>query len=398
MTALSLRAIVTAALADIGVVAPPPPDKSRVRKTDWLPGGHGIGLRHYTSGRRVYVAQSRMGGRVRTVTIGPASVITEAQAITVARRILAHAFVGNDPAETRKRVRAAPTWPVFLDEYWRAASPGWKPSTRKSQAVYRRCYLDPAFADLTIDVIAQPEVTRWFARTTQTCGSGGANRCLSILNAMMVKAECWGYREEGSNPCRRVKRNRMKKLERYLSEPELVRLGAVLAAARASPDATRQTVAGVITLLLLTGCRRGEILKLRWADIRGQRIRLAEAKAGPRTVWLGAEARAVIDGLPRTAKSTWLFPGRKGPLSGCTLASVWSDIRSRADLVGVRIHDLRHTFASHAAQAHETLPMIGKLLGHASLNSTARYAHLDDAGVMAENERVGKRLVELLDV
>ena len=81
MTALSLRAIVTAALADIGVVAPPPPDKSRVRRTEWLPGGHGIGLRHYTSGRRVYVAQSRMGGRVRTVTIGPASVISEAQAM-----------------------------------------------------------------------------------------------------------------------------------------------------------------------------------------------------------------------------------------------------------------------------------------------------------------------------
>ena len=76
---------------------------------------------------------------------------------------------------------------------------------------------------------------------------------------------------------------------------------------------------------------------------------------------------------------------------------MWSDIRAKADLAGVRIHDLRHTFASHAAQAHETLPMIGKLLGHASLNSTARYAHLDDAGVMAENERIGLRLVELLD-
>ena len=190
----------------------------------------------------------------------------------------------------------------------------------------------------------------------------------------------------------------MKKLERYLSEPELVRLGAVLAAERASPDATRQAVAGVITLLLLTGCRRGEILKLRWGDIRGQRIRLAEAKAGPRTVWLGVEARTVIDGLPRGAKSTWLFPGRKGPLSGSVLASAWSEIRAKADLEGVRIHDLRHTFASHAAQAHETLPMIGKLLGHASLNSTARYAHLDDAGVIAENERIGLRLAKLLDV
>ncbi len=395
MRAVSVRTVVAEALAEIGV-AVPAAERGRPRTTDWLPGGHGIGLRSYPSGRRIYVAQTRMGGRMRTVTIGPAGVISETQAITIARRVLAHALVGHDPAETRKRVRAAPTWTAYLEEFWRARSPGWKATTRASQNVYRRNYLDPAFADTTIDAIGEPEVARWFAQLTRTCGPGGANRCLSILNAMMMKAESWGYREEGSNPCRGIRRNRGKKLERHLSLPELTRLGAALTAERASGNAVRQGAVAAITLLLLTGCRKSEIANLRWSDVHGLRIKLADAKAGPRTVWLSHEARAVIDALPRKPKCPWLFTSRTGAISDGALQNAWHDIKRRADLTNLRIHDLRHTFASHAASQSETLPMIGKLLGHASITSTARYAHLDDAGVRAANEQIGRRLVELL--
>ena len=188
MTAHLLQTLVAGALADIGLAAPDP-ERGRVSGTEWLPGAHGIGVRRYASGRNVYVVQTRMNGTPRLVTIGPASVISEAQAISVARRVLAHALVGNNPAETRKRVRAAPLWPDYVDQYWRASSPRWKPSTRKAHDVYRRLYLDPAFAELTIDAIGEPEVTRWFAKVTRQCGPGGANRCISILNAMMMKAE-----------------------------------------------------------------------------------------------------------------------------------------------------------------------------------------------------------------
>ena len=152
----------------------------------------------------------------------------------------------------------------------------------------------------------------------------------------------------------------------------------------------------IITLLLLTGCRMGEIRNLRWSDVHGLRVKLADAKAGPRTVWLGEDARRIIDTLPRLPKCKWLFPGRAGPFSKTRVDTAWTEIRVRADLKGLRLHDLRHTFASHAAQNAETLPMIGKLLGHASLASTARYAHLDDAGLRAYNEQIGGRLVDLL--
>ena len=116
MTAHSLQTLVAEALADIGLAAPAP-ESGRASGTRWLPGTHGIGMRSYPSGRSVYVVQTRMAGRLRMVTIGRTSVISEAQAITVARRVLAHALVGNDPAETRKRVRAAPPWLLFLEQY-----------------------------------------------------------------------------------------------------------------------------------------------------------------------------------------------------------------------------------------------------------------------------------------
>jgi len=152
----------------------------------------------------------------------------------------------------------------------------------------------------------------------------------------------------------------------------------------------------VITLLLLTGCRRSEIRNLRWSDVHGLRVKLADAKAGPRTVWLGEDARHIIDALPRVPKSKWLFSGKAGPISKTRVDTAWTKVRESAELNGLRLHDLRHTFASHAAQNAETLPMIGKLLGHASLTSTARYAHLDDAGLRSHNEYIGERLLDLL--
>jgi integrase len=394
VSALSLRVVVAEALADIGMTTPSAV-RGRPRETLWLPHERGVGIRIYVSGRRVYVAQAVMGGRARTVTIGPSHTLSEAQAIAVARRVLAHAMVGHDPATTRQRVRAAPDWHPFIDEYWRTCSPRWKTSTRAANDIYRRRWLDDAF-DSSIEAIDIPQVTRWFARVTEHCGPGGANRCIGMLNAMMMKAEEWGYRIEGSNPCRSVRRNRARRIERYLSDPELARLGAALRAELAGDDLFRSAAASIIATLILTGCRRGEIVGLKWADVRGQRLQLPNAKAGPRTVWLSKEARGVIGRCQRAQKVPWVFTGSSRPLSRNYLERFWTDMRVAADLQGVRLHDLRHSFASHAVQGAETLVMIGKLLGHASIGSTARYAHLDDAGVQAANEGVGQRVAELL--
>lgn len=395
MTALSLRQIVARSLADLGIAETKAP-AGRPRTTEWLAGRQGIGIRRYASGRNVYVVQTTIGGRPRTITLGSATVLSEAHAIAVGRRILAHAMVGGNPADTRARARKAPTWPAFVAEYWAKVAATWKPSTYKTMGYNRSRHFDTAFAGETISTIDEPDVARWFARLSERSGPGAANRCMAILNAMMLRAEAWGYRTEGSNPCRGIRRNQQRKGERFLSEPELARLDATLAAARASADSKLSAIASAISLLALTGCRRGEVLGLQWSDVRGLRLMLRDSKTGPRTVWLGNDARALIEMLPRTPKAKWLFNVRGIPLKGKCIDSAWPKLREAAELPNVRLHDLRHTFASHAAMRAETLPMIGRLLGHAGVKSTARYAHLDDAHLHDALGRIGTTICQML--
>lgn len=223
-----------------------------------------------------------------------------------------------------------------------------------------------------------------------------ANRCLEILRAALNKAEAWGYRSENTNPCRSIRQNRRVHRKRFLSSDELARLGALLAEGRASNDPVDRTHASAITLLLLTGCRIGEILSLHWSDLRGLRLNLRDSKTGPRTVWLGQAARDVIDALPRKAGIGHLFWNWRYKRLIRSLTHVWIDMRRKVGLNDVRLHDLRHTFASHAAMSRENLPMIGKLLGHARVASTARYAHLDDGHLLDAATAIGDLIDRLM--
>lgn len=397
MTALALKQIVAEALAEVGanVVYMRLP-KGKPRTTTWLGVEHGFGIRHYATGRKVYIVQTRMAGRLRTVTIGSAAVITRHQATIVARRVIAYAQVGHDPATERQRIRSAPRFDDFLKEYWERWSPHWKPSTYYTHDIYCQLYLKDAFPGIFIDALNEADVTKWFADLNNRIGPGGANRVMSILNNMLNKAESWGYRLENTNPCRGVRLNRKRKCERFLSLTELERLGEVLARMRAGDDRAKSLAATAVALLLLTGCRVGEILGLQWQDVRGNRLKLRDSKTGPRVVWLGDEARALIAGLPRHKNIPWLFWSPRYRKPWRTIDHYWHEIRAEAGLRSVRLHDLRHTFASHAAMNKETLPMIGRLLGHANPQSTARYAHLDDEHVLDAAEQIGAAIERML--
>lgn len=173
-------------------------------------------------------------------------------------------------------------------------------------------------------------------------------------------------------------------------------MGRLLAEERGGEDNVAAAKTTAITLLLLTGSRVSEILGLQWQDVRGNRLNLRDSKTGPRTVWLGDEARALIGTLPRLKNVPWLFwnPGYRKPIRDIT--HYWHDLRVRAGLPRVRLHDLRHTFASHAAMNKETLPMIGRLLGHRNPQSTARYAHLDDEHVLDAAEQIGAAIERMM--
>lgn len=397
MTAIGLKQVVAEALARIGAdvnfIRTP---RGKPRTTTWLKIEHGFGIRHYASGRNVYIVQTRMAGRLRTVTIGPASVLTRHQAQTVARMVIAYAQVGRDPATDRKRIRSAPRFDDFIDEFWEKWAPRWSVRTYDSNCGYRRNYLDGAFTSVFVDEINEAHVTKWFAGLNNLTSPGAANMTLSLLSNMLNRAEDWGYRLEGTNPCLSVRYNRRKVCERFLSTGELGRLGTVLESYRAGADQPRSAVASALLLLILTGCRRGEVLGLQWQDMRGNRLKLRYGKTGPRTVWLGDEARAVIDALPRRKNNPWVFWNERFRRRFQAIDHYWDEMRGEAGLNKVRVHDLRHTFASHAAMSKETLPMIGRLLGHASPGSTARYAHLDDEHVLDAAEQVGTTIERMM--
>ena len=171
----------------------------------------------------------------------------------VARRLILRIELGQNPADKKQRGKKRPTYASFLRHYWEVAAPTWKPSTLEIHDIYRRTHLEHAFARNFIDEISHADAVRWHAELTRSAGPGAANRAMEILKAMFGKAEAWGYLPEYSNPFRGVRRNKGRKIERFLSQAEMARLGEALARHRAD----RPNEVAVISLLVLTGCRRG---------------------------------------------------------------------------------------------------------------------------------------------
>ena len=343
------------------------------RTTKWSDKQHGFGTREYASGRRVYIVQGDWRGRTETITIGNAAIVSEAVALDIARRCLYAAHDGPAPAEERKRKRAAPLFQDFLTNYWKRVSPGWKPSTLKAENEYRVAYLASMFPDKGIDEITREDMAKWMIQATRTGAPGATNRVFDRVRAIMNKAIEWGHRPEGTNPCNGVKRNKMPKVERFLSPYEFERLGEAIE--RHRKEWPFHTVA--LSLITLTGCRMTEITALRWREVRGSRLYLEDSKTGPRTVQLPKDAMWALSALKRRAPGDFVFDtGGGNPLR---MTRFWNKVRAEAGLHDVRMHDLRHSFASHAARLALPLPMSMRLLGHSRIESTARYTHFNDS-------------------
>ena len=221
------------------------------------------------------------------------------------------------------------------------------------------------------------------------------NRAFEILRSMMFRAEDWGFRDRGTNPCVGIRKNPRRNIARFLDSDELARLGKALDAHEARwPEAV-----AAIRLLALTGCRRSEVLNLRWRDIRKNAIALPDSKTGPRAVPLGASARAIVDALPGPRrKDAFLFPKNAGRRSPFNIVACWHTVRADAKLGRLRLHDLRHTAASHAVMSGENLPLVGKLLGHRRHETTAGYAHLADAHLVETAEKLGCLIADAMNL
>ena len=204
-----------------------------------------------------------------------------------------------------------------------------------------------------------------------------ANKVVETISRIYNAAENKGWLPVDSNPCREVVKYRERKRERFLTPDEFERLGHALDDATKTRRISAHAVAA-IRLIMLTGCRKREILHLKWEDVdlEAGELHMEETKTGPRKVALSAAAERVLQDVPRVEDNPWVIPGRVEGRPMRNIDEAWWAVCHMAGLKDVRIHDCRHSFASRALALGQSLPMIGRLLGHSEVQTTERYAHL----------------------
>lgn len=350
----------------------------------------GFGVRIYPSGKKTYLVQYRSGRRTRRVTIGQHGVLTSEQARAEAKQLLASVARGQDPSAQRQAKRHAPTvaglCDRFLEEY---VNQHCKPTTaRDYQSIIRR-FIRPKLGPLAIAEVTRADVVAFHHGLRGTPYQ--ANRAASMLSKLFNLAEDWGMRQAGSNPARRIKKNREEEKKRYLSDDEQVRLGEVLA--EALEDGTESVyVVSAILLLIYTGCRLSEILTLRWDYVTSHHLELPDSKTGRRRIPLPREAYDIIAGLPREPGNPFVILGDVQGQKLVNLQKPWNRIRKSAGIEDVRMHDLRHTYASVAMKDGIDPFTLKEILGHKNLTTTLRYAHLADDAVQSAAGSVAARL------
>lgn len=390
----------------------------------------GFGLKIMPTGARSWVLEYRPGAGGRGVAkkrmkIGSPATMSPEDAREQAIRTLARVTLGGDPAGARSDERASLTLSDVLDAYLRdhVASKR-KPKTQKEYRIVADKHIKPAIGSMRASVVMPADVARLqsaVVRGKRRHGNSGktiANRALAVLSATYNWAQAAGLVPDGYNPVRRIERFSESRKERFLTNSELNALGEALheaetiglpyevdlskAKAKNAPKPeNRRTLYGphavaAIRLLLLTGARRREILDLRWQDVDLDRgvLFLPDSKTGRKTVVLSSAAIAILENLPRVgiyviAGST---AGTKDEKPRADLNKPWSAVLKRAGLEDVRLHDLRHSFASVGVGGSLGLPIVGKLLGHTQAATTQRYAHLDTDPLKRAVDAIGDKI------
>ncbi len=349
----------------------------------------GFGVRVYPSGSKIYVAQSRGPAGIRRVSLGRHGETTAEEARKKAAAAIARIKQGEDPEPRPSEGMSTFTVAALAERYMEGhVKVHCNAHTQWIYAGSLRNHILPALGAKEVTSVGREEVAALHYGMRET--PRAANRALMVLSKMFKLAEAWGLAPPGGNPCRHVLRYKEGRRERFLTEDEYRRLGLALRELEAGGP-LQARAAAALRLIMLTGCRAGEVLTLRWSDVdrKAGELRLRDAKTGARMVPLPPPALEVLAGIKRVRRSPWVFPARKPDRHLSTLTKYWHRVREQAEVEDVRIHDLRHSFASRALAVGLALPMIGRLLGHTDIGSTARYAHLSRDAEKIAAARVG---------
>jgi integrase len=360
--------------------------------------GFGVGV--FPTGRKVYVAQYRQHGRSRRSNLGEHGRLTPDEARSLAKRLLGVVETGADPIEARRGARAVRTFGEVAEDFLRQHVATKRKS--RTEGSYRETLMKhvyPAIKSRRIVDVRRTDLAKLHSAMEET--PSAANRALAVVSSVWN----WAARREevsaAANPSLGIERYPENARERFLTTDEFARLGDALRLAETTglewsidetkPKANRAPkpenrlrpvdpfAVAAIRLLILTGARLREILDLKWAYIDDERglINLPDSKTGKKSIYLSAAALSVLASLPRIEGNSYVIAGLKSGEPRADLKKPWAAVSKAAGLEGVRLHDLRHSFASIGAGASLGLPVIGKLLGHSQPATTARYAHLD---------------------
>lgn len=382
----------------------------------------GFGVRIGKTGTLSWFVEYRpgAGGRLvakRRMVLGSRE-LTPEQARAAAKQVLAHVSLGKDPAALRSREREMSTFREFAQRYLREeAAQKLKPGTVKNYEIAVRKHAAPVLGSIKLGAVSTADIARLHLRIGQTKPMT-ANRVVECISSIYRYAAICNLVPHGYNPTKGIRAFREQRRERFLSSEELAKLGEAIREGETvgisydvdetqptskhapKPESRRtlidQYAAAAIRLLLLTGARLREILDLKWeyVDLERGLLFLPDSKTGRKTIVLNAPAMKIIAGLPRT--SLFVIAGKLLNRSRGDLNRPWRAIIKRADLLGLRIHDLRHTHASFGAGAGLGLPIIGKLLGHTQASTTERYAHLDADPLRRASEQIADQIVSAM--
>ena len=356
----------------------------------------GFGIRVHATGRKIFVAQARTpGGLPKRATIGRPQDMTAEEARRKAAEIVDRIRRGEAPVPPPE-----PPEPTVADLAARFMTAhvevNCRPATVETYRGVLGRHILPALGGLTLSEVDRSHAASLHYKLRDKPVQ--ANKSVRVLSKMFKLAMAWGMTPARPSPCRSVKRYRERSCERFLTEEEYARLGRVLFEAESEGPLMASAVAA-IRLLLFTGCRKNEILMLRWDDIdrTAGELRLRDAKSGPRPVPLTPAVERVLARIPRTDGNPWVIAGRKPGSRLERIEPLWNRLRARAGLEDVRLHDCRHSFASQALALGEGLPTIARLLGHKTVMTTYKYAHLardtERASAATVGDSIGSDLV-----
>jgi len=413
-------------------------DRLEPRQSDyvtWCGDLPGFGVRVRPSGRKSFIVQYDFEGKTRKVTVGTYSPLTVEQARERAKELLAKVQLGEDVA-AKPAVEVNPTVTELCDEYLLRGCGHKKASTKVTDKGCIERHIKPLLGKRRIRDLKRRDIDDFFndvaagksamdavvdgKRIIVKGGVGTARRTVRLLGGILTYAIGREYLSE--NPRKGVKIGKDNANERYLYGDELRRLGEALheaetvglpwqfnegAKAKHRPklaENQREQISphaiAAIRLLLLTGCRLGEILSLQWSQVDFERgfLRLADSKTGKKDVILGAPALKVLADIPRIKGNPFVIVGETEGKGRSDLKRPWRRITAHAGLDGLRLHDLRHSFASMGAASGMGLPIVGKLLGHASPSTTARYAHLADDPLRRASDSIAGSIAAAIGV